>query len=545
MPERERRVPTGWLLVAGATLALAALLAAGRSDAADPQEVARRVDQLLAEELSSPEWKLAGPAEEAVFLRRVFLDLIGEPPTPDDVLAYLADRSADKRARLVERLLADPQYGENWASYWRDVILYPRTEERAIVVANSAMQFLTEAFNNNTRWDEIVTQFITARGDVRENGATALIMAQGGKPEEIVAEVSRIFLGIQIQCAQCHDHPSERWKREQFHQLAAFFPRVAVRPDRSGDQPTFLVTVNDGRFAPRRNDVRFVGTPEHYMPDLEDPQARGTLMKPALFVTGQSLPVGVSDAMRRGMLARWLTSPENPWFAKAFVNRMWAELCGEGFYEPIDQMGPDHTPTAPRTLDYLAAQFAESGYDIKWLLRVITATQLYQSEGRARRLPDAPPMTANVVQPLRADVLYESLLAALGIQDPMPRGVPPLGMARARAGRFAFNQVFGFDPSTPREEIVTTLPQVLAMMNSRQIAGAASAGGPLLRRVAFEYPRTEDAVRYLYLRVLSRFPTESELQWATRCIEKAESEQAGREDLLWVLLNSTEFAHRP
>ncbi len=281
------------------------------------------------------------------------------------------------------------------------------------------------------------------------------------------------------------------------------------------------------------------------MPDLNNPEARGTLMQPALFVTGQTLPLGVSDATRRGMLARWLTSPENPWFARAFVNRIWAELCGEGFYEPVDQVGPDYQPTAPKTLDYLAEEFASNKYDIKWLFRVITSTQLYQREGRVRRLPDEPPMVFNVVQPLRADVLYESVVAVLGMEERPVLGRFTGGQGRMRSGRFVFNQVFGFDPSVPREEVVTTLPQALALMNSPQVVLAASANGPLLRRVAWQFPQTEKAVEYLYLRVLSRLPTQDELRWASHTIARAESEQAGREDLLWVLLNSTEFAYRP
>ncbi len=248
MESMTRRIFLSIFPVLGIGLTLGLTLAGERQvRSSDPHKVAQQVDMLLAEELATRSTAPARVADDTVFMRRVYLDLIGKPPSPEEVLAFAADASSDKKERLVEKLLADPNFGRNWAAYWRDVILYRRTEERALLVANPLMEFLTETFNQNTPWNEIATQFLTAKGDIQTNGATALIMAQGGKPEEIVAEVSRIFLGIQIQCAQCHDHPSERWKREQFHQLAAFFPRVAVRPDRSGDRPTFLVTVNDKR----------------------------------------------------------------------------------------------------------------------------------------------------------------------------------------------------------------------------------------------------------------------------------------------------------
>ena len=221
-----------------------------------------------------------------------------------------------------------------------------------------------DQFNANTPWNEIATRLITARGNVQDNGSTGLIMAQGGRPEDTVAEISRIFIGIQIQCAQCHDHPTDRWTREQFHQLVAFFPRVAVRP-MMRDNRSFAVVADDLPSRRRtNNNNRFRGTPEHYMPDLEDPQARGTLMQPVFFVTGQQLETGALDEARRGQLSRWLTSPENPWFARALVNRLWSELVGEGVYEPVDDIGPDRECSAPRTLDLLASQFAEQQYNI-------------------------------------------------------------------------------------------------------------------------------------------------------------------------------------
>ncbi len=169
-------------------------------------------------------------------------------------------------------------------------------------------------------------------------------MAHLGNPEEVTAEVSRIFLGIQIQCAQCHDHRTDRWKREQFHELTAFFPRLAVKRSNNGDQRAFRVQGDDKAGGKRAPGAADNVTLEHHMPDLNDPQAEGKLMQPVFFATGQKLELGMSDAERRATLAKWLTAPEDVYFSQAFVNRLWAELVGRGFAEPVDDMGPDHKP---------------------------------------------------------------------------------------------------------------------------------------------------------------------------------------------------------
>ena len=185
-------------------------------------------------------------------------------------------------------------------------------------------------------------------------------MAQFGATPDITAEVSRIFMAIQIQCAQCHDHPFDRWKRTQFHELAAFFPRIALRPVKPADKQkrSFDVIGVDRRTAGESEECDDPARSlEHYMPDLKNPTAKGTLMQPVFFVTGQKLPLGTPDAERRETIARWITSPQDEWFAKAFVNRIWSEMVGEGFYEPVDDIGPDRDCNAPETLDYLAKQF--------------------------------------------------------------------------------------------------------------------------------------------------------------------------------------------
>jgi hypothetical protein len=515
----------------------------------DAQAVARRIDASLATEVFAPaNVELAPIADDATFLRRVYLDVIGDIPPPERIAAFLEDSSPDKRQHVVRELLADPRYGVNWARYWRDVIFYRRIEDRALIASQSLVDDLSAALNDNEPWDAIAQEFITATGDVRENGATALLMAQDARTEETAAEVARIFLGVQIQCAQCHDHPYDRWKREQFHELAGFFPRIGVRPTaRDMGGRSFEVFANDRarRMVMNNNNNRPVA--EHFMPDLENPDAPGTQMRPVFFLTGQQTAFGLPDETRRGRLAEWLTA--NEWFAKALVNRLWAELVGEGFYEPVDDIGPDRTASAPQTLDQLAEAFRTNGCDLKWLIETIAATEAYQRESRPRRDgAGGAPFAANVPQPLRADVLYDAVLSALELKEPQLRRSRRGGMAgvlRNRGPRGQFNETFGYDPSDPRESIAGSIPQVLAMMNSPQVAGEATARrGSVVGRLRDEVTDDEQLIGALYLRTLSRKPTDAELMTAVAYVEEAGLRSEAFEDLLWALLNSAEFRHR-
>jgi hypothetical protein len=317
-----------------------------------------------------------------------------------------------------------------------------------------------------------------------------------------------------------------------------------VRPQRNGTDRTFLVTATDlfSRFRRQNNNNRYAGTREHRMPDLENPEAEGQLMQPVLFATGQKLDSGLKDADRRGSLARWMTSRSNPWFAKAYVNRIWAELVGEGFYEPIDDIGPDRECSAPDTLKYLAGQFVESGYDTKWLFTTILNTEAYQRESRSRRGYGETPFLANCSQRLRGDQLYSNLATVLNLPDVASRGGR---YGAARGPRAVFNIAFGYDPSSPREEVTGSIPQALAMMNNPLINQGISSYRPdglggLLRQVE----DNEDAVIQLYFRALARQPTDKELKTCLSHIKEAGRRNEAFEDILWALINSTEFLHR-
>ncbi len=448
---RRNFVSRSWrfpLVLGAVALVLAAGLPAVADDStaqASPVEFARQLDAQLAVELPILDGNsVAGRTDDETFLRRITQDLTGELPTPEEVTAFVLDPASDKREQAVDRLLADPRYGQNWGRYFRDVILFRRTDDRSLLGRQGLTTYLAEQFNSGACWDTISKAFITAEGDMRENGNTGIIMAQMAQAVDIAAETARIFLGIQIQCAQCHDHPTDRWKREQFHQLAAFFPRIAIRPVRDGDKRiSFTVVSRD--FAPASRDKKpNAKAAEHYMPDLKDPSAKGTQMTPVFFVSGQSLPAGKKDLERRQQLAEWITAEANPWFARAFVNRIWAELLGQGFYEPVDDLGPDRRPSAPQSIELLSQEFARQKYDVKWLMRTIVATNTYQRESRSQREDATTPFAANCPQPLRADQVFNALATALSIDESlfMPPG-GPMGIAASvpRAVRVASSNV--------------------------------------------------------------------------------------------------------
>jgi hypothetical protein len=472
------------------------------------------------------------------------LDLLGHPAGQDDILAFCLDDDSLKRSKLVARLLDDAEFGENWGRYWRDVVMFRRTDDRALLATSSLHQFLSTQLNENKPWSDTARQMITASGDVRENGATGLIAAQFGMPEDVTSEVSRIFLGVQIQCAQCHDHPTDQWKREQFHHMAAFFPRVAVRLN--VEDRTLVVNTIDVDFPRRRpnNNNRFVGTLEHFMPDKDNPAAKGTQMQPVFFLTEQKLENGIRDAQRRSTLADWITSSENPWFAKAYVNRIWAELVGRGFYEPVDDLGPDRECSAPETVDYLARGFADSGYDVKWLFQVILATEAYQRESRNRSASEAM-FVANCSQRLRADQLFDSLVAALNLEGRLPQPPADAPINFRRDPRTQFNQVFGFDPSEPREDVTGSIPQALLLMNASFISQSISAarrdalGGVLARNRS-----DKEALVEVYLNTLGRVPTDGEVKICLDFVGQVKNRNEAFEDILWSLVNSTEFIHR-
>ncbi|MFM8414456.1 MAG: DUF1549 domain-containing protein [Planctomycetota bacterium] len=498
----------------------------------------------------------APPAcDDATFLRRASLDLVGRQPSPAEIEAFLADPSPSKRQDLVDRLLADPAWAANWARYFRDVILYRRSDDRALGMAPAVEAFFAKHLEQDAAWDDIARDVITATGVPSENGATAIVIAQMGETADIAAEISRVFTGVQIQCAQCHDHFTDRWKRTQFHEFAAFFPRVEIRRGPGEGLDRFEVASFDrGRGTrgknpnnPRRGDL------EHQMPHIDDPSKPGTVMTPKFFVGGKGVPLGTPDLERRVAAARLITADDNPWFARAIVNRIWTELVGDGFYDGIDDLGPDREPRFPELLDELCRAFVAADHDLRTLFRAVMATPAYQSTARSRGDAARPVGDASCPQRLRADQLFSQVLAALGVDesqvaaraDGRNPGRRP-GGRQVNLPRLVFNQTFGYDPGLPRDEIVGSIPQALLLMNSQPLARALDGDQrfTLLGRLLAEMPDDRELADELHLRTLARHATPEELAVCVEHVRETGDRADAFEDIFWALVNSAEFIHR-
>jgi len=466
------------------------------------------------------------------FIRRVYLDLIGQLPAPADVTDFIADHSPNKREKLVDRLLAMPQFGENWGRYWHDAISYRNTAGKNREVSFDFQPWMSEQFNKNAGWDKIVTAILTANGKSEENPQGLLLAAHDMMPAELAAETSRLFMGLQIGCAQCHDHNTDHWKRDQFHELAAFFGKVAVRRN-----PADMFRSAD------IVEKRFGG--EYRKPNLENPSDPGTVTYP-VFLTGQAVSRGASDLERRKALAEFVTTPKNPLFAKAFVNRVWAALVGAPFTDAVDDIGELKEVSLPKTFDALAHSFAASKYDVKRLMRTIVLSDAYQRHYEAAGEEGSPKASGSNPTRLASTQIFDALTWAVGDLGP-PRnrfgGAP-------RLQRFAgvaqmVETAFGFDPSSDASNIEGSIPQALLLMNNPQINGRINArrSDAILAKILKNHTVDDDAVRALYLRVLARTPTEAELGRCRSFLAEVKSRGEAFEDILWALVNTVEFLH--
>ena len=453
-----------------------------------PQQVAAKADKILRSEVPFANAAKAAPAriDDERFLRRASLDIIGRLPTPEEVTAFALDPAADKRAKLVEKLLASPQFGENWGRYWRDVIMYRKTEERAQIVSRAAGELPAESFNANKPWSQIATDVHhgqrrrprerrlrpdhgpagAARGSDRGRGQPHL----SGRADSVCPVPRSSDRSLEAGAVSSSWRRSFRAWRAGI-QLSAWIARtISVVGQRQLAGGQFRGPMSD---APQRHARALHAGPQ-------EPAVAGHADEPVLFATGEKLPVGTQDADRRGTLAKWITAKDNPYFAKAFVNRMWAELTGEGFYEPVDDMGPDRTCTAPQTLDYLAGEFAASGYDVKWLFRTIMATELYQlpsaaAAGRkSRRCSTTSPSGCGPIS------CSTTCCVVLEASEPQPvcAGGPAADCTAAGAVRGSSSpRPLATTPASGATKSPSSIPQALAMMNSPMIGQALRGSG--------------------------------------------------------------------
>jgi hypothetical protein len=498
------------------------------------------IDRLVGRELQADGLKPAPITTDEQFLRRVMLDLTGRLPAPAAVLAFVADKDPHKRAKQIDKLLDSDDYARHWARYWRDVIAARVPDRRGVALSNAFEKWMTQQFKNEQGWDQIARAMITADGPCRfddegTHGANYFLASHLGPDaaNEQAAETSRVFLGIRIQCAQCHDHPSDQWKRVQFHELAAYFARVGEQPIREDKKVVGLRLVSRPRG-------------EHTMPDKEDPK-KSFLTHPR-FLDGTPAGKDKTDHDRRLALANSIVSPNNYWFAGAYANRIWGELLGQSFYQPVDDMGPGKEVVMAPVLTRLASSFRATHYDIKAMFRVIMNSQAYQRQLWTGEESDAHLHGAAMTPTrLRANVLYDSLVSVLGPIGPAPKQLNGKKAMMLRPGQrnffeTMFNIEFEFDPSIRPDEVEGSIPQALTLMNSPAILQRMQVRpDTMLGQLLKDNKQDEAAVAALYLRVLARKPTEREQSKCRAYIKKVGNRNEAFEDLLWALINSTEF----
>jgi hypothetical protein len=494
------------------------------------------LDQLVTSELRTSKVEPAPLTTDEQFIRRVTLDLTGQLPLPADVKEFVADPDSLKRPRLIDKLLASDEYARHWARYWRDVIAARVNDRRGMALARAFEDWLTGQFKANTGWDKIVRALVTADGSCRfddegQNGAVFFLASHFGpdSANEQAAETARVFLGIQIQCAQCHDHPSDEWKRVQFHELAGYFARLRQRPLRADGKPAGVELIS----LPRG---------EHEMPSKEDPKK--TFLTPPRFLDGRAPAANLGDRERRRALANALVDKSNYWFAGAYVNRLWGELMGQAFYEPVDDMGPNKEAVFPAVLTRLTGAFRGTKYDVKVLFRTVLNSETYQRQIRLGESADQHlHFAAAYPTRLRADALWDALVSVLGRLGPPAEAARPKNPLGLRGGlEGLFKQEFDFDPSLKADDVEGSIPQALLLMNNPVLNQRIRAQGTnLLGRILTAYPDYEDALRMVYLRTLARKPTDRELDRCRRYLTRIENRREAFEDILWALLNSTEF----
>ena len=484
-------------------------------------------------------------ADDSEWLRRVYLDLVGHIPDVETITAFLEDKDPAKRSKMVDRLLDDPDYVRNMTTVWANLLLGRNTPDRT---SRPGMEkFLRESFARNRPWNEIVFDLLTAEGHYEENGAVNFLLGQlDGNPNredytvEATARATRLLLGMQVQCTQCHNHPFNDWQQAQFWEFDSFFKQI-VRNDVDRYDPESGRMVDDYS--------------ELVWRDFEGPvfyETRAAEMKvsyPAYFGTEVAFDSGTN---RRLEFARLVCREDpNNQLAKAFVNRMWGHFFGYGFTRPVDDMGPHNAPSHPELLDRLAEEFTESGYDIKQLARWICNTEAYNLTSRfnANNEIDKPsagevPLFSHMyVKTLTAEQLYDSLIIATGAHQAGQSGYEQAQEQRERWLQ-EFLRIFGGNDEDEPTLFSGSIPQALMMMNGELVQKAVSAekGSYLNTILTNKQLRSDNArLQQIYLAALGRIPTRSEIGPLSQFVRRHPDKLAAYQDIYWALLNSNEF----
>ena len=576
-----------WVPVFGAAL-LGACSCSSSSNVGNPPHVASTVPVKPAipedktASLLQEAWQKQGltptpVADDATFLRRATLDLWGTLPTPDDLRAFEADKAQDKRAKRIDLLLNDTRFSERFAAIWTDLLLGGGKLGQGVDLA-SFRSWLKEKMEARAPWDSIVREILSGEGKNSPGGSIQdrNIAAQASIAEapadgvhgsvnyllryrdsaaDLTGKTSRAFLGVQIQCAQCHDHKTEAWTTSQFKGLAAAFIKTRGVPvERSkGEVPVIEVKdVPKAKFGPKATDYNKA------LADIEPRALDGT-------------PLG--DAERRKALAEWVVSPKSGTFAKAFVNRVWAQLLGRGFVDPVDDIRPKNPAVLPELFEALANGFVSSGHDVRGLYRSICASDAYQRSAG----PPADLWASFALRPVPAEVLFDAVVTASGL-GPLVEEIAGERADQLRARtRQSFVLVMDVDEDAGSRSFEGSISHALLLSNGALTRFAARDVEGSALDAALKLPDDDARLDALYRRTLSRLPTTEERSKWKAYLDEAEKgpkkdpdhpvagadkkkntplarlekklksqaktpRERAYEDLFWALLNSTEMA---
>ena len=469
------------------------------------------------------------PTGETTFHRRAFLDVIGRLPTPEETTAYLADASLDKRAKLLDRLLDRPEYADWWASKWAD-LMRPNPYRVGIKAVFNFDAWLRDQFRKNVPYDQFVRHILTAQGSTFRNGATVMFRDRR-EPDEITTMVSQLFLGVRLDCAKCHHHPFEVYGQDDFYSFAAYFGRIGhkglgLSPPISGGEEVI--------FARPAGEVRHPVT--------------GKVL-PSRPLYGKAGDV-TADRDPRRVLADWVTSKDNPYFARVIVNRVWADLMGRGIVDPVDDLRATNPPSNGPLLEALADDFRTNGYDLKKLIRTIASSYVYglSTTPTDRNAGDLRHYSRHYRQRLRAEVLLDAASDVTGVPEhfeAMPPGSRAMEVWTARSPSMFLDSFGRPDPNQdpPCERTTdTSVVQTLHLMNAPNLHAKVTADDGRSAKLAGSKATPAEIVAELYFRVYSRPPTTAESAAAVaRFVKAGTTRRRAAEDLLWALMNTPEF----
>ncbi len=544
------------LLLGASTMSAAETSAAQPFKDLDSAALAARIDAVLGAAWQAEGVIVAPPADDAEFLRRASLDILGKIPATSEVRSFLRDQSPGKREWLIESLLARGGFANHFANTWRELLLpgaNTNAETRALAPPLEA--WLRLRFAENTPYDRLVSELLTpaampaAQPGIGQPAPAvpsplAFFQASEFKPENLAANTSRIFLGTQVQCAQCHDHPFARWKRQEFWSLAAFFSGSSIvsqaqPPADNSDADNLDAAADDSAAKPGSPLVdRSDGKLAIKIPDTD-------VMVEAMFLDGGKPEFRAGEDSRLP-LARWITSSDNPYFARAAVNRLWEHFLGRGFVDPVDDLDETNPASHPELFDEIARQFAYHHYDFKYLIRAITATRAYQlsSVAPAGGQDDSRLFACMPLRRMTPEQLYDSLVQATGFRDAASQAQANV-LQLDDTAQAKLKSLFA-DQTSRRSDSQTSILQALSLMNGALVSDATDLERSQLLSAVAEMPflNTADRVETLFLASLSRLPSADETRRLLAFVgerSKEVGEKKALTDVFWALLNSAEF----